>query len=157
MKIVLLVVGKTTDRHIEALTADYAGRINHYVPFQMVVVPELRNTRSLTPQQQKQQEAAGIRKALQPADYVVLLDEHGTERRSIDFAAWMEKRIAAGGHRLVFVVGGPYGFDADIYRLAHEQVSLSQMTFSHQMIRLFFAEQIYRAMTIVRGEPYHHE
>ena len=157
MKINLLVVGKTTDRHLQVLTDDYAGRIGHYVPFQMEVIPELRNTRSLTPQQQKQQEALLIRKALQPSDYVVLLDEHGTERRSIDFAAWMEKRIAAGGHRLVFIVGGPYGFDENIYELAQEKLSLSKMTFSHQMIRLFFTEQIYRAMTILRGEPYHHE
>ena len=157
MKIILLVVGKTTDRHIQALTDTYAERIGHYIPFQTVVVPELRNTRALTPAQQKQQEAQGIRKALQPADYVVLLDEHGAERRSVDFAAWIEKRIAAGGHRLVFVVGGPYGFDAEIYALAAEKVSLSQMTFSHQMIRPLFTEQIYRAMTILRGEPYHHE
>lgn len=157
MKIVLLVVGKTTDRHIQTLTDDYASRINHYVPFQMEVIPELRNARSLTPQQQKQLEAQSIKKAVRPDDYIVLLDEHGTERRSIDFASWIEKRIAAGGHRLVFIVGGPYGFDADIYALANEKVSLSQMTFSHQMIRLLFTEQIYRAMTIIRGEPYHHE
>lgn len=157
MKVTLLVVGKTTDQHIQALTDDYAGRINHYVPFQMEVVPELRNTRALSPQQQKQLEAQAIKKVLTPSDYVVLLDEHGTERRSIDFAAWMQKRIAAGGQRLVFVVGGPYGFDADVYALANEKVSLSQMTFSHQMVRLFFTEQIYRAMTILRGEPYHHE
>lgn len=157
MKIVLLVVGKTTDYHIQALTDEYAARINHYVPFQMVVIPELRNTRALTSAQQKQLEAQTIKKALMPTDFVVLLDEHGTERRSIDFAAWLQKRTAAGGHRLVFVVGGPYGFDADIYDLADEKVSLSQMTFSHQMIRLLFTEQVYRAMTILRGEPYHHE
>lgn len=157
MKVILLVVGKTTDQHIQALTDDYVGRINHYVPFQMEVVPELRNTRALSPQQQKQLEAQVIKKVLAPSDYVVLLDEHGTERHSIDFASWMQKRIASGGQRLVFVVGGPYGFDADIYAMANEKVSLSQMTFSHQMIRLIFTEQIYRAMTILRGEPYHHE
>jgi 23S rRNA (pseudouridine1915-N3)-methyltransferase len=98
-----------------------------------------------------------LRKCLQPGDYVVLLDEHGRERRSIDFAQWMQKRMGASPRRLVFVVGGPYGFAPQIHKMAQEEISLSLMTFSHQMIRLLFVEQIYRAMTILNGEPYHHE
>ncbi len=157
MKTVLIVVGKTTDVHVQALCDDYTRRLQHYVPFACEVIPELRATRSLTPEQQKAQEALLIQHQLQAGDYVVLLDEHGRERRSIDFATWMEKRMAAGSRRLVFIIGGPYGFDRSICQLAHEQVSLSQMTFSHQLVRLFFIEQLYRAQTILRGEPYHHE
>ena len=157
MKLSLLVIGKTTDKHVQVLIDDYASRISHYVPFSLDVIPELKNTKALTIDQQKAQEAELIRRQLQPGDHVVLLDEHGTERRSVDFAAWLDKRMAAGSRRLVFIVGGPYGFDATIHQLAAEEISLSQMTFSHQLIRLLFVEQLYRACTILRGEPYHHE
>lgn len=157
MKLSLLVIGKTTDRHVQALIDDYASRLNHYVPFAVEVIPELKSTKALTPEQQKAMEAELIKKQLQAGDYVVLLDEHGRERRSVDFAAWMQKRMNAGAKRLVFIVGGPYGFDLSIHALAKEEVSLSQMTFSHQLIRLLFVEQLYRAHTILRGEPYHHE
>lgn len=157
MKLQLLVIGKTTDRHVQALIDDYSSRVGHYVPFSLETVPELRNTRALSPEQQKTQEAELIRKQLQPGDHLVLLDEHGTERRSVDFASWLGKRMAAGARRIVFVVGGPYGFDASIHQLANEEISLSQMTFSHQLIRVLFVEQLYRACTILRGEPYHHE
>lgn len=157
MKLLLLVIGKTTDRHVQALIDDYSSRVGHYVPFSLETVPELRNTRALSPEQQKTQEAELIRKQLQPGDHLVLLDEHGTERRSVDFASWLGKRMAAGARRIVFVVGGPYGFDASIHQLANEEISLSQMTFSHQLIRVLFVEQLYRACTILRGEPYHHE
>ena len=157
MKLLLLVIGKTTDRHVQALIDDYTSRVGHYVPFSLETVPELRNTRALSPEQQKTQEAELIRKQLQPGDYLVLLDEHGSERRSVDFASWLGKRMAAGARRIVFVVGGPYGFDASIHQLANEEISLSQMTFSHQLIRVLFVEQLYRACTILRGEPYHHE
>ena len=157
MKVVLIVIGKTSDRHIEALTGDYVSRLQHYVPFQMEVIPELRNTKALSPEQQKVQEAELLRKQLQAGDHLVLLDEHGAERRSVDFATWLSKRLASGVRRLVFVVGGPYGFDASIHQLAAEEISLSQMTFSHQLIRVLFAEQLYRACTILKGEPYHHE
>lgn len=157
MKLILLVIGKTTDKHVQALIDDYTKRLSHYVPFALDVIPELRNTKALAPEQQKVQEAELIRKQLQAGDHVVLLDEHGAERRSVVFAEWLGKRMAAGPRRIVFIVGGPYGFDDSIHALAAEEISLSQMTFSHQLIRVLFTEQLYRACTILRGEPYHHE
>ncbi|MBP5771158.1 MAG: 23S rRNA (pseudouridine(1915)-N(3))-methyltransferase RlmH [Bacteroidaceae bacterium] len=157
MTLVLLVVGKTTDPHIQTLIDDYTSRLTHYIPFTLQVIPELKATRALTLDQQKAAEAQLIRKQLQPADRIILLDEHGKERRSIDFAAWIQKRIAAASRRIVFIVGGPYGFDSTLHDLADEEISLSQMTFSHQLIRLLFVEQLYRAFTILRNEPYHHE
>ena len=156
MKTELIVVGKTTDKHIAAGIDDYVGRIAHYMPFGITVIPELKNAKSLNEEQQKEKEGELILRALQPNDTVVLLDEHGTERRSIDFAMWLQKRQQTA-KRLVFVIGGPYGFAPAVYQRANEQISLSRMTFSHQMIRLLFTEQIYRACTIIRGEPYHHE
>ena len=157
MKLSLLVIGKTTDRHVQILIDDYTSRLSHYVPFSLDVIPELRNTKALSEEQQKAQEAELIKKQLQAGDYVVLLDEHGAERRSVEFATWLQKRMNAGSRRIVFIVGGPYGFDATIHALANEEISLSQMTFSHQLIRVLFIEQLYRACTILRGEPYHHE
>lgn len=156
MKTLLIVVGKTTDRHFAAGIADYAERIGHYMPFDIEVIPELKNTRKLTPEQQKTAEGELILKRLQPADTVVLLDEHGREYRSIELAAWLEQKRQTA-RRLVFVVGGPYGFSPDVYARANDKLSLSRLTFSHQMIRLVFTEQIYRACTIIKGEPYHHE
>ena len=157
MKTIFLVIGKTTDNRIVQLTDEYISRISHYMPFQMEVIPELRNAKNLTFEQQKEQEAELIKKSLQSGDYIVLLDEHGKERRSLDFASWIQKRMGASPRRLVFIVGCPYGFSQQIHKMAQEEISLSQMTFSHQMIRLLFVEQIYRAMTILNGEPYHHE
>ena len=157
MKTIFIVIGKTTDRRIATLTDEYIGRIGHYMSFEMQVIPELRSAKNLSQEQQKAEESELLKKTLQPGDYIVLLDEHGKERRSIDFASWMQKRMAAAPRRLVFIVGGPYGFARQIHELAQEEISLSQMTFSHQMIRLLFVEQVYRAMTIIRGEPYHHE
>lgn len=157
MKITLLVVGKTTDRHIDALIQDYAARLSHYTPFELNVIPELKNTKSLTEQQQKAAEAKLILAQLQPSDFLVLLDEHGRMYRSMEFAKYIEKKQNTVSRRLVFLIGGPYGFDADVYARANDKVSLSPMTFSHQMIRLIFVEQLYRAYTILRGEPYHHE
>ncbi len=157
MKTVFLVIGKTTDKRIGELTELYISRIGHYMPFELTVIPELRNAKNLTQDQQKEQEAELLKKSLQPGDYVVLLDEHGKERRSIEFARWIQKRLASSPRRLVFVVGGPYGFASQVHQLANEEISLSLMTFSHQMIRVLFVEQIYRAMTILSGEPYHHE
>lgn len=156
MKTLLMLVGKTTDKHFQAGIDDYVERIGHYMPFELSVVPELKNTKSLTEDQQKKAEGDLILRQLQPSDTVVLLDEHGKELRSIEFAQWLEnKRNTA--RRLVFVVGGPYGFSKEVYARANEQLSLSKMTFSHQMIRLVFTEQVYRACTIIKGEPYHHE
>lgn len=156
MKLTLLVVGKTTDPHIQALLQDYQKRLVHYLPFSLLVIPELRNTKSLTPDQQKLAEGELILRAITPSTDLVLLDEHGKEHRSIEFAQYMQKKMASG-RDLTFVVGGPYGFSPAVYQRANGQISLSKMTFSHQMVRLFFLEQIYRAMTILRGEPYHHE
>lgn len=156
MKTLLILVGKTTDKHFQAAITDYAERISHYMPFEIVTIPELKNTKNLTEGQQKKAEGELILRLLQPADTIVLLDEHGKEMRSIEFARWLEQKRNTA-RRLVFVVGGPYGFSADVYARANEQLSLSKMTFSHQMVRLFFAEQIYRACTIIKGEPYHHE
>ena len=156
MKITLLVVGKTTDSHIEALIQEYQKRLTHYVPFTLQVIPELKNTKALTSEQQKQAEGELILRTIAPATDLILLDEHGKEYRSIEFADYIQKRMSSG-RDVVFVVGGPYGFSEAVYQRANGKISLSKMTFSHQMVRLFFVEQIYRAMTILRGEPYHHE
>jgi 23S rRNA (pseudouridine1915-N3)-methyltransferase len=156
MKTVLILVGKTADKHFEAGIRDYAGRIGHYMPFEITVIPELRNTKSLTESQQKQAEGELILKQIQPQDMVVLLDEHGQELRSVEMARWLAQKQHTA-RRLVFVIGGPYGFSQEVYQRANEQLSLSKMTFSHQMVRLIFTEQLYRACTIIKGEPYHHE
>lgn len=157
MKSLFIVIGKTTDKRLETLIDEYVQRINHYISFEIIVIPELKNAKNLSFEQQKSEEAELLKRQLQPGDYLVLLDEHGRERRSVEFAQWMQKRMTAAPRRLVFVVGGPYGFAPEIHKMAQEEISLSQMTFSHQMIRLLFTEQVYRAMTIIRGEPYHHE
>ena len=157
MKGVLIVVGKTTDKRFEAIIQEYIERIRHYIPFTIEVIPELKNTKGLSQDEQKKREGEQILKNLQAGDYIVLLDEHGSERTSMDFASWMQRKMAAGPKRLVFIVGGPYGFSDAIHQKGNEEVSLSRMTLSHQMIRMFFVEQIYRAMTILNGEPYHHE
>lgn len=157
MKVVLIVVGKTTDKHLIHLINEYAERIGHYLPFDLEVIHELKNTKSLTADQQKEREGELIQKQLREGDWVVLLDEAGRQFRSVEFASYIEKKHTQAARRLVFIIGGPYGFSSAIYALAKEKISLSQMTFSHQMVRLFFVEQLYRAMTILRGEPYHHE
>lgn len=156
MKITLLVVGKTTDSHLQALLQDYQKRLRHYIPFSLTVIPELKNTKSLTSEQQKQAEGELILRNMTASTDMILLDERGKEFRSVEFADYVQKKMSSG-RDLVFVVGGPYGFSEAVYQRANGQISLSQMTFSHQMVRLFFVEQIYRAMTILRGEPYHHE
>lgn len=156
MKITLLVVGKTTDQRLQTLIEDYQQRLKHYVPFEMVVIPDLRNAKALTQTQIKEQEGMEILRRITPSMDVILLDEHGCEYRSIEYAQWIQKKMAAG-RDVTFIVGGPYGFSPAVYERANGKISLSKMTFSHQMIRLFFTEQIYRAMTILRGEPYHHE
>lgn len=156
MKITLLVVGKTTDTHIELLIQEYQKRLAHYIPFNIQVIPELKNTKALTPEQQKQTEGELILRTINSSTDLVLLDEHGKEFRSIEFADYVQKKMSSG-RDVVFVVGGPYGFSQTVYERANDKISLSKMTFSHQMVRLFFVEQIYRAMTILRGEPYHHE
>lgn len=157
MKTLLLVVGRTVDPHFIASINDYMQRIKHYMSFDMEIIPELKNTKNITTEQQKEKEADLLLKSFQPGDHIVLLDEHGKEFRSIEFSQWIQKKMICVNKRLVFVVGGPYGFSQRIYNQANEKISLSKMTFSHQMIRLIFVEQIYRAMTILSNEPYHHE
>ncbi len=156
MKIVLLVVGKTTESYYEEAIRVYSNRLKHYIPFEMEVIPELKNTKSLSFEQQKEKEGELIKKALKQGDYVVLLDENGKEFTSEQFATYLDKKYHVINKRLVFIIGGPYGFSPSIYSLASEKVSLSKMTFSHQMIRMIFVEQLYRGMTILNGEPYHH-
>jgi 23S rRNA (pseudouridine1915-N3)-methyltransferase len=157
MKVNLLLVGKTVNKHFVELIEDYASRVKHYIGFEINIIPELKNTKNLSIDQQKQQEGELILRQLLPSDSVVLLDEHGKELGSVDFSKYLEQKMQTTNKRLVFVVGGPYGFSPDVYNRANDKLSLSRMTFSHQMVRLIFVEQLYRAMTIMRGEPYHHE
>lgn len=156
MKTELILVGKTVNKHFNAGINDYVERIGHYMPFSITTIPELKNTKNLSESQQKEREGELILKQIQPTDTVVLLDEYGKEFRSIEFADWIQKKQNTA-RRLIFVIGGPYGFSNDVYERANEKISLSKMTFSHQMVRLIFTEQIYRACTIIKGEPYHHE
>ena len=156
MKTILLLVGKTQNKNFQAGISDYSERITHYMPFEIKVIPELKNTRNLNEEQQKVREGELILKELQPTDTVVLMDEHGKELRSIELAQWLQGKQNIS-RQLVFVIGGPYGFSPDVYARANEQLSLSKMTFSHQMVRLIMVEQLYRACTIIKGEPYHHE
>ncbi len=157
MKTVLLVVGRTVEPHYIAAINDYTERVSHYLSFEMEVIPELKNTKSLTTEQQKEKEGELILKSLHAGDVVVLLDEAGKEFRSVEFADWMQRKLSNVNKRLVFIVGGPFGFSPKVYAAAQEKISLSRMTFSHQMIRLVFVEQLYRAMSILNGSPYHHE
>ena len=156
MKTELILIGKTNDNHFQAGIDDYTSRIGHYMPFAITVIPELKNTKALSEAQQKEREGELILRQIQDGDHVVLLDEHGKERRSIEFASWLEKK-SQNVRRLVFVIGGAYGFSDSVYQRGNEKVSLSQMTFSHQMVRMIFVEQVYRACTIIKGEPYHHK
>ena len=157
MKIVFIVVGKTVDSHLQALATDYAKRIGFYVPFEVQLVPDLKNTKHMSEAEQKEREGELIMKQLQVSDYLVLLDERGREFRSVDFAQYIQERMLTSCKRLCFLIGGPYGFSDAVYQRSNAKVSLSKMTFSHQMVRVIFLEQLYRAMTILKGEPYHHE
>ncbi|MBQ9137759.1 MAG: 23S rRNA (pseudouridine(1915)-N(3))-methyltransferase RlmH [Alistipes sp.] len=157
MNIALIVIGKTDSKEISALVDMYTKRINFYNKFNITYIPDLRNTKSLTEAQQKVAEGEAILKLLDSSDRVVLLDEKGAEFRSVEYADWLQKRMNSGVKRLVFIIGGPYGFSEAVYARADEKISLSKMTFSHQIIRAIFTEQLYRAFTIIRNEPYHHE
>ena len=156
MKTILMMVGKTTDSHYAAGIQNYVERTGHYMPFELQIIPELKNAKNLSEAQQKTAEGELILKQVQPSDTVVLLDEHGKEMKSIELAQWLEQKRNTA-RRLVFVIGGPYGFSQAVYARANEMLSMSKLTFSHQMIRLIFTEQLYRACTIIKGEPYHHE
>lgn len=157
MKIALIVIGKTDAGYFVEAINEYKNRLVHYIPFEMVVIPDIKNAKNLSESQLKEKEGELILKTLQAGDYLVLLDEKGKEFTSMQFSAYIEKKMHTVPKRLVFVVGGPYGFSEAVYKAAGEKISLSKMTFSHQMIRLIFVEQIYRAMTILNNEPYHHE
>ena len=157
MKTTLLVVGRTVESHYITAINDYIQRTKRFISFDMEVIPELKNTKSLSTDQQKEKEGELICKTLQPGDFIVILDQHGKEMRSLEFADYMKHKMNTVNKRLVFIIGGPYGFSQKVYDAAHEKISMSKMTFSHQMIRLIFVEQIYRAMTILNGGPYHHE
>lgn len=157
MKITLLTVGKTNDLSFKNAISEYQKRLKFYISFDIEEIPALKNTKNLTEDNQKQKEGELILKSIQNDDEVVLLDDKGSEFTSKQFSAYIEKKMSSGLKRLVFVVGGPYGFSQEVYSRANDKVSLSRMTFSHQMVRLVFTEQLYRAMTILKGEPYHHE
>ena len=157
MKISLIVIGKTDAAYFAEAVDEYKSRLTHYIPFEMQVIPDLKNSKNLTVEQQKEKEGELILKNLQQGDYVVLLDERGKEFTSLNFASYIEKKKQSVPKRFVFIIGGPYGFSTAVYGKATEKISLSKMTFSHQMIRLVFVEQLYRAMTILNNEPYHHE
>ncbi|MDE6126532.1 MAG: 23S rRNA (pseudouridine(1915)-N(3))-methyltransferase RlmH [Muribaculaceae bacterium] len=157
MKITLLVIGKTNTASIAAGIDDYASRVNRYIPFEIITLPDARASRSMTETKQKEAEGKLILGALRPGDRLVLLDERGAELTSRQFSEMLERRVQTVAKRLVFAVGGPYGFSEEVYARADEKLSLSKMTFPHELVRLFFVEQLYRAQTISRGEPYHHD
>lgn len=157
MKTCLLVIGKTDAAYVREGIAEYEKRLTRYMPYEMKVLPDVKNARNMTESLQKEKEAELINGQLQVGDWVVLLDEKGRQYTSVEFAEFLAQKMLSGIKRLVFVVGGPYGFADSVYQRANEKISLSKMTFSHQMVRMIFAEQIYRAMTILKGEPYHHD
>lgn len=157
MNIELIVVGKTDSREVEALVEMYAKRVNHYCRFSITTLADVRNTRNMAPSRQKQLEGEAIMKSLTESDFLVLMDERGGQYTSMEYAQWLQKRMLSGVKRLVIVIGGPYGFSDEVYARANQKISLSKMTFSHQIVRAIFAEQLYRAFTILNNEPYHHE
>lgn len=157
MKICLLVIGKTDEEYLRQGLEIFTRRIPHYILFEMKVIPDIKNSKNLSEEQQKDKEGELILQQVLTSDEVFLLDEKGMEVSSVEFARFLEKKMLSGLRRLVFVIGGPYGFSSGVYSRANGKLSLSKMTFSHQMVRLIFTEQLYRAFTILKGEPYHHE
>lgn len=157
MEITLITIGKTSIPYISEGIEEYRSRLKRYTPYDIITLPDVRNAHKLTHEQQKEAEGKLILESVGKSDYVFLLDERGRQYKSTDFATLLQKKMASGLKRLIFVVGGPYGFSKDVYDRADALFSLSLMTFNHEMVRLFFTEQVYRAMTILRGEPYHHE
>ncbi|AZQ57924.1 23S rRNA (pseudouridine(1915)-N(3))-methyltransferase RlmH [Maribacter sp. MJ134] len=157
MTIKLLVIGKTDSTQLEQLIAVYQKRLGYYINFKMEVIPDLKKTKNLSQEQQKNKEGALILKQLVSTDTLILLDEGGKQFSSIDFSGYLQKKMNSGLKQLVFVIGGPYGFSDMVYKAASGKISLSKMTFSHQMVRLFMVEQLYRAFTILKNEPYHHQ
>ncbi len=157
MKIELLVVGKTSIGYIKQGIDEYVGRLKHYVAFEIKYVDDIKNTKNISEDQQKQNEGKKILSMMAKSDFVVLLDERGKEYTSIEYSTYIQKRMLSGAKKVIFVIGGPHGFSPDVYSRANDKISFSKMTFNHEMIRLFFTEQLYRAYTIINHEPYHHE
>ena len=157
MRISLVCIGKTDEQYLIEGIASFQNRLKHYINFSLTVIPNIKNTKSLSREQQQSKEGDLILKHIKPSDCVILLDERGKEYRSVDFADFLSKKMLASTQHLVFVIGGPYGFDERVMKRSESKISLSKLTFSHQMVRLFFVEQLYRALTILKNEPYHHE
>lgn len=157
MKITLLAIGKTDNKLFQEIIADYQKRLNFYIPFEISCLPDIKNAKNLSVSEQKEKEGELILKQTSSSDTLLLLDERGKEYRSVEFAEFVQKKMSSSSKNILFVIGGPYGFSDSVYARANGLVSLSKMTFSHQMVRLIFVEQLYRAMTILKGEPYHHE
>ncbi|WP_431136698.1 23S rRNA (pseudouridine(1915)-N(3))-methyltransferase RlmH [Psychroserpens mesophilus] len=156
MNIKLLAIGKTDNKQLQALIDDYQKRLGFYVKFEFEIIPDLKKAKNLSEDQQKQKEGELILNKLNATDVLILLDENGKQLDSVSFANYLQKHMNSGIKQLVFVIGGPYGFSPEVYQKANGKLSLSKMTFSHQMIRLFVIEQLYRGFTILRNEPYHH-
>ena len=157
MKIELAVIGKTSIDYLKQGIDEYIKRLKHYVPFEIKYIDDIKNTKNISEDQQKRTEGAKILSLLDKSDFVVLLDEHGKEYTSIQYSSYIQKRMLSGAKKVVFVIGGPYGFSQEVYDRANDKISFSKMTFNHEMIRLIFTEQLYRAYTIINHEPYHHE
>ncbi|MBO5216266.1 MAG: 23S rRNA (pseudouridine(1915)-N(3))-methyltransferase RlmH [Alistipes sp.] len=157
MNIDLVVVGKTDSKEVASLVELYSKRLSHYCRFSVITLADVRNTRNMAPSRQKQLEGEAILRDVADGDYLVLMDERGKQYTSLEYADWLQKRMLSGSKRLVLVIGGPYGFSEEVYARANDKISLSKMTFSHQIVRAIFAEQLYRAFTILNNEPYHHE
>jgi 23S rRNA (pseudouridine1915-N3)-methyltransferase len=157
MTIKLLVLGKTDSSELSRLIEEYQNRLKHYIKFELEIIPDLKNTKNLSEKLQKEKEGDAILNKLNPADVLVLLDEKGKQKTSVEFSEYLQKNMNSGLKQLVFVIGGPYGFSDAVYQKSQGKISLSKMTFSHQMVRLFVVEQLYRAFTILKNEPYHHQ
>jgi 23S rRNA (pseudouridine1915-N3)-methyltransferase len=156
MELLLVMIGKTDKPYVDEGVKEYFRKLKHYIKFCTEIIPGLKNAAALSPIQQNQKEGEAILSKLRNDDYTVLLDEIGKQYTSVEWAGFLQKKFNSNPRRLVFIIGGPYGFSEAVYKRANEKISLSKMTFSHQMVRLFFVEQLYRAMTILKGEPYHH-
>ncbi|TXE18522.1 23S rRNA (pseudouridine(1915)-N(3))-methyltransferase RlmH [Psychroserpens burtonensis] len=156
MTIKLLAIGKTDNKDLQALIDDYQKRLGFYIKFEFEIIPDLKKVKNLSEEQQKQKEGELILNKLNATDVLILMDENGKQLDSVGFSSYLQKHMNSGIKRLVFLIGGPYGFSPDVYQKANGKLSLSKMTFSHQMIRLFMIEQLYRGFTILRNEPYHH-
>jgi 23S rRNA (pseudouridine1915-N3)-methyltransferase len=157
MKFKLLAIGKTDKKELQTLSEDYIYRINRYIPFQLEIIPDIKNAKNLSEKEQKKQEGIKILEKCPTNCVLVLLDEKGNTFHSVEFASYIQQKLNSGVKEVVFVIGGPYGFSEEVYARANDKIALSKLTFSHQMVRLFFAEQVYRAFTILNNEPYHHQ